>query len=278
MLNKILKTMSVSFLIGALSFAMPVNTVYAQENPDVEFEKVPEDAFADFEEVSDLRAETLRNYSDGDEDLFTVLSKIEKENMLIKLRTEQEKLRLGLEKLKADKQSMEAKMISEKMQREKEAAEEEAIAEKARLERELEYQKIKDESERKERVRELTRDLAEKLTEDPKGDYTALISLLKSENEGVLPKEFLYLDKTTTDGSQSVSSVADSSKDLGKLWDIQSIMGVAGKLVAVVRDRQTNRMFKVSDGTSIDEFLVEKVSPDSISVRVDDIRQVLYLK
>lgn len=221
-------------------------------------------------------------------DLFQVVSDMERKNMLIKLQMEQEKLQISLQRLKQEKESINNKANEEKNKREQEQrdinkklAEEDLARKKA--EAELEKNKMIER-----RKQDLITSVAKAFADNPKQDYSGLLSMIKAENNGVVPTELQFVeDKMKAIQAEERAKLAKKAVNqltinkniaLEKALEVYSIIGLKGELIATVKNKLNAQTFKVKEGTQISNgFVVSGISPEAVTFTRNNEVKTLYL-
>ncbi|MDR2933670.1 MAG: hypothetical protein LBU68_00075, partial [Rickettsiales bacterium] len=124
--------------------------------------------------------------------------------------------------------------------------------------------------------------------ENPKQDYTGLLSMIKAENNGVVPSELQFVedrmkaqqieDQKQLAQKAASSIVVDQKVALEKALEVYSIIGIKGELIATVKNKLNAQSFKVKEGTQISNgFVVSQISPEFITFTKGTETKTLYL-
>jgi len=294
------------FLLFLLSIGLLFasnNYVYAQDTDD---ESDEEEVEQNTEKQEDKEAKSQNSSSAIEEkkeesmldklekadlskiDLFQVVSDMERKNMLIKLQMEQEKLQISLQRLKQEKESINAKVKEEKLKKAQEQREiDKKVAEEnlARKKAEAEIEKTKMIEQRKQ---DLITSVARAFAENPNQDYSGLLSMIKAENNGVVPTELQFIeDKMKAMQAEERAKLAkaavnsvniDKKIALEKALEVYSIIGLKGELIATVKNKLNAQTFKVKEGTQISNgFVVSQIAPESVTFTKGNEVKTLYL-
>ena len=287
-LNKLNKKNYILFLFMLiLSFTFNVANVKAQANDnqdeyyedDEEYDKSEEDVANDedlgneYDEGSDLYENTvdiddpngMYKLDDLTASTFKQITSMERQNAIMKLKIEQGKLKLDLEKQEAEKKKLALNLADEEKARELKREEQERKIEETRKKaRELE-EKEQEERKKKQQEEELNRKIMDKINSadltNP-DDVQALSQLLS-----------LAGGNTASLQNKNVRK-ADNIEDK---YVIKSSAGAGGNLVANIENIEKKSTFKVRNGSVLDGWLVESVKSSSILLKKDGIAKVMYL-
>ena len=299
------------------------NAVKAQEAEE-DYEEAEDEDFEDFEdngngeddteeednefEVDNGSGSSLYENEEGLEDeeglykldnitaeTFQKISDMERENALIKLKIEQGKLKLDLEKQAAEKKKLAANLVEEERQRAlKREAEERKIRqdrlkdeqeqEKENLERE---KKIKEEEAAKKKAEQeaaISQELMEKIrTADLSNpdDIIALTQLmsLATGKQADLSGLGKGISKETSRASKLWGDDEKKEIPFEQKYEVKSIMGVGDKLVATIKysEYEKTRIFKVKVGSYIEDWNVSDIKGSSVLLKRGSEIKVLNL-
>jgi hypothetical protein len=257
-----------------------------------------QDTFDDYGDTEVVAEEMLiEDIFDGGEfqetdDLFSIMTEIERKNALIKLKSEQEKLQLSLDELKAKKEAarleLEAKTLKKRMEAETEKRRAEA------LQKEMDAQRLKEEEEARVEAKkqEIIDSLINAILEDPEGDHYDLALLVKKENNGVLPEEIAFmadfLDRRQNEEAKKEAEKQlalnqkgfvkmEQEQDISDLIAIDSIMGIKGELIAVIKNIKSGKTSKIAKGNIVDKFEVIKITNESVVFKKAGKVYTLYM-
>ena len=271
---------------------VPNSYIFAQESDEEETEEQEVEVEQKDSSTSNKKEESVLDKLEKTDlnkiDLFQVVSDMERKNMLIKLQMEQEKLQISLQRLKQEKESINNKANEEKRKKAQEQREmDKKIAEEelARKKAEADLEKSKMIEHRKQ---DLITSVAKAFAENPKQDYSGLLSMIKAENNGVVPAELQFVeDKMKAIQAEEKAKLAkkavnqlaiDKRIALEKALEVYSIIGLKGELIATVKNKLNAQTFKVKEGTQISNgFVVSGVSPEGITFTRGTEVKTLYL-
>ncbi len=290
MLKNKISYFAILLSLGLLAnVAIPVNYAFAQEDEayeeEYEEESYEEDSASPKEESL---LDKLANTDLDKVDLFQVISDMERKNMLIKLQMEQEKLQLNLQRLQQEKESMNVKAHEEKLKRDLKQRELDSKTAEEDLARQRAKAEVEKEQIVERRKQTLITAVAEAFAENPNQDYSGLLSMIKSENSGVVPPELKFIDdrmqaqqaeeKEKLAKQAASSIVVDQRVALEKALEVYSIIGIRGELIATVRNKLNAQSFKVKEGTQISNgFVVSTIAPEFITFTKGNETKTLYL-
>jgi len=288
-----LKNKFLLFLLSISLLFMSNHCVYSQESDDESDDQEEVEQNTDKNETVEKKKEEsvldkLEKADLSKIDLFQVVSDMERKNMLIKLQMEQEKLQISLQRLKQEKESINNKANEEKNKREQEQRDiNKKIAEEdlARKKAEAELEKNKMIERRKQ---DLITSVAKAFADNPKQDYSGLLSMIKAENNGVVPTELQFVeDKMKAIQAEERAKLAKKAVNqltinkniaLEKALEVYSIIGLKGELIATVKNKLNAQTFKVKEGTQISNgFVVSGISPEAVTFTRNNEVKTLYL-
>ena len=239
-----------------------------EEISDEEFEEGygSEELYANEEGLDDPN--NMYKLDDIAASTFQQISNIERENALMKLKIEQGKLKLDLEKQKAEKKKITASVEEDARQRKiKQQEQKRKLTEEIRKQKQ---QEEKDEEERKKKSRdaEINQKLLDKLDsadfsnpEDVKA-LTTLMSLSTGKP----------VDKVLGSGNMQKDEVSFDDK-----YAVKSIMGAAGNMIANIENIAKKTTFKVKVGSIIDQWVVADIRGTSVLLKRGDEIKVMNL-
>ena len=279
------------FILMLLSvFTFNTSPVFAQEE-DFEEEIVEDEEFLDEEEEfledeeefldEEMEADDLYANEEGIDDptgmykldditaeTFQKISNIERENALMKLRIEQGKLKLDLQKQAAEKKKIEANALEDERQREIKKEEQERKLAQARRKEQEELDKDLAEKKKKQQEEELQKKLMEKINSADLSNPDDVASLTQLMT--------LATGKSVSDlGKGNMKEKEEVPFD--EKYTVKSIMGAAGNLVANVENTVKKSTFKVRAGSVIDGWFVEDVKGTSVLLKKDGQMKVMNL-
>ena len=198
---------------------------------------------------------------------FQQISNIERENALMKLKIEQGKLKLDLEKQKAEKKKITAGVEEDARQRKiKQQEQKRKLAEEIKKQKQQE-EKEEEERKKKSRDAEINQKLLDKLNsadfsnpEDVKA-LTALMSLSTGKP----------LDKALGSGNMQKEETLEDK------YSVKSIMGAGGNMVATIENIAKKSTFKVKVGSIIDQWLVADIRGTSVLLKKGSEIKVMNL-
>ncbi len=288
-----LKNKFLLFLLSISLLFMSNHCVYSQESDDESDDQEEVEQNTEKNETVEKKKEEsvldkLEKADLSKIDLFQVVSDMERKNMLIKLQMEQEKLQISLQRLKQEKESINNKANEEKNKREQEQRDiNKKIAEEdlARKKAEAELEKNKMIERRKQ---DLITSVAKAFADNPKQDYSGLLSMIKAENNGVVPTELQFVeDKMKAIQAEERAKLAKKAVNqltinkniaLEKALEVYSIIGLKGELIATVKNKLNAQTFKVKEGTQISNgFVVSGISPEAVTFTRNNEVKTLYL-
>ena len=194
-------------------------------------------------------------------DTFQKISDIERENVLMKLKIEQQKLKLDLEKQEVEKRKLKNREIDEERQRKIKIEEEERKLAQEKKKTELEQEKLNAEKKAKEQQEELQNQIKEKIASSDLTDPNAIKSL-KTLMATLTGKPIPDLGAGRVGGSDE-----DSYSSFEDRYKLKSIIGAGGKLSANIENKSKGTTFKVSQGSKIEEWVVEDIRGTSILLK-----------
>ena len=272
-------------------FTFNTSPVFAQEEEFeeefIENEEVLEEELAEDEEFDDdefddeMESDDLYANEEGIDDptgmykldditaeTFQKISNIERENALMKLRIEQGKLKLDLQKQEAEKKKIEANALEDERQREIKKEEQERKLNQARRKEQEELDKEMAEKKKKQQQEELQKKLMDKINSADLTNPDDVASLTQLMT--------LATGKTVNDlGKGNMNEKEEIPFD--EKYTVKSIMGAAGNLVANVENTVKKTTFKVRTGSVIDGWFVEDVKGTSVLLKKDGQMKVMNL-
>ncbi len=261
------------------SFTFNARNVMAQAYDDEEEEFYDDEEYEDEEDEDEYEdgADLYENTVDIDDpngmykldDLtaatFKQITSLERKNALMKLKIEQEKLKLDLKKQEAEKKKLAIQQEDEERTRKLKLEEQERKAAEARRKDEEALAKEKAEREKEQQNAEINRKISE---------LVSTADLSDPENMKML-NQLLALSGGNTDILKN--SNTKDKKELEDKFSIKSIVGAGGNLIANVENLEKKSTIKVTKGTILDGWLVESIKSSSILLKKDGIAKVMYL-
>jgi hypothetical protein len=274
-------------LLSAFTFAFTPARAQTQEEDtpaeeeeyfDEEEENYDDEAFQGgdvYENTIDLD-DTEGNYKldDATAQTFQTMTSMERENAIIKLRIEQGKLKLDLEKQKAEKRKLDLAMADDEKTRELKREEQERKAEQERKKAEEEAERSRSEQEKKKREEEINRQIMTKLqtVDFSNPDEVNAVTQLMA----MVPGNDRQLSSITNNANKSQQAPKDTMTFEDK-YAIKTIIGAGGNLVATIENKEKKSTFKVSSGSMMDGWTVDSVKNSSILLKKDGLSKVMYL-
>jgi hypothetical protein len=285
-------------LLSAFAFAF--NTARAQDAPadekgieaeaEEEYldEELPEEDEEAYEEETFQGSDVYENTSglddpdglykldDATAQTFQTMTSMERDNAIMKLKIEQGKLKLDLEKQKAEKRKLAMTLADDEKARELKREEQERKAEQERRKAEEETEKLKAEQDKKKREDAINKQIMEKLqtvdfsNPDEVNAVTQLMAMVPGNDRSL----------SSLNNNASARSQTQDRKDTATFEDkygIKAIVGAGGNLVATIENKEKKSTFKVSAGSMIDGWVVESVKSSSVLLRKDGANKVMYL-
>ncbi len=285
----------VLFTMLAFIFTFNTSAVFAQSQTDNEEEEYSdegeeyldeEDAVDEGEDMGDEEfadeeggAELYENEEGIDDpdgmykldnitaETFQKISNIERENALMKLKIEQEKLKLDLQKQEAEKKKLAASIEDDARNRKIKQEEQDRKIEQER--RKAEEEKAKSDAERKKKEQEeaVSQQLIDKINSadlSNPDDIKALTSLMS-----------LVTGKKPSDlGAGRIEKEEVSFDDK---YRVKSIIGAAGNLVANIENTEKKSTFKVRNGSYIEDWAVQDIKGTSVLLKKGSEVKVMNL-
>lgn len=226
------------------------------------------------------------------DDLFSIMTEIERKNALIKLKSEQEKLQLSLDELKAKKENTRLELEAKTLKKKMEAETEKRRAEQ--LQKEMDSQRLKEEEAARVEAKkqEIIDSLISSIMEDPDGDHYDLALLVKKENNGVLPEEISFMSEFLERKQNEEAKIEaekqlaltqkgfvkmEQEQDISELISIDSIMGIKGELIAVIKNIRSGKTSRIAKGNIVDKFEVIKITNESVVFKKAGKVYTLYM-
>jgi len=199
---------------------------------------------------------------------FQKISNIERENALMKLKIEQEKLKLDLERQKAEKKRIAANVEEDARQRKINRQEQERkLAEEIKMQKAQEEKDI-EEKKKKDREEEINKKLLDKINDadlsNPE-DVKALTTLMS-------------LSTGKTVGTALGAGVTQKEEvPFDEKYTVKSIIGAGGNLIANIENATKKTTFKVRTGSVIDGWVVDDIKGTSVLLKKGSEIKVMNL-
>lgn len=200
------------------------------------------------------------------------MTSMERENAIMKLQIEQEKLRIDLEKQRAEKKKVALSLEDDERNRKiKIEDQEKKLTEERRKEKEAQ-DKVAAEAEKKKQADEVNRVIMEKVKSadlsnpDEVQAINQLMRLAGGSAESV--------------GQLNVSNpgaAARKETPLEERFAIKSIMGAGGNLAANLENKEKGTTVKIRNGSDLDGWTVESIKNSSILLKKDGASKIMYL-
>ena len=259
-------------LLFTMNFSLQTKIVYANDNEDVieDTEETSENEETENSTGNSNVYDNEKGLEDAGDmykldkmtaDTFQKISNIERENILMKLKIEQQKLKLDLEKQEVEKRKLKNREIDDERQRKIRIEEEERKLAQEKKKTELEQERLNEEKKAKEKQEELQNQIKEKLASADLTDPAA-IKGLKSLMASIGGKS-VDLGAGRIGGNND----ADSYSSFEDRYKLKSIIGAAGKMSANIENTAKGSTFKVSQGSRIEEWVVEDIKGTSILLK-----------
>ena len=285
----------VLFTMLAFIFTFNTSAVFAQSQTDNEEEEYSdegeeyldeEDAVDEGEDMGDEEfadeeggAELYENEEGIDDpdgmykldnktaETFQKISNIERENALMKLKIEQEKLKLDLQKQEAEKKKLAASVEDDARNRKIKQEEQDRKIEQER--RKAEEEKAKSDAERKKKEQEeaVSQQLIDKINSadlsnpDDIKALTNLMSLVTGKKPSDLGAGRVEKDEVSFDDK----------------YRVKSIIGASGNLVANIENTVKKSTFKVRNGSYIEDWAVQDIKGTSVLLKKGSEVKVMNL-
>lgn len=285
----------VLFTMLAFIFTFNTSAVFAQSQTDNEKEEYSdegeeyldeEDAVDEGEDMGDEEfadeeggAELYENEEGIDDpdgmykldnitaETFQKISNIERENALMKLKIEQEKLKLDLQKQEAEKKKLAASVEDDARNRKIKQEEQDRKIEQER--RKAEEEKAKSDAERKKKEQEeaVSQQLIDKINSadlsnpDDIKALTNLMSLVTGKKPSDLGAGRVEKDEVSFDDK----------------YRVKSIIGASGNLVANIENTVKKSTFKVRNGSYIEDWAVQDIKGTSVLLKKGSEVKVMNL-
>ena len=198
---------------------------------------------------------------------FQQISNIERENALMKLRIEQGKLKLDLEKQKAEKKKIEASVAEDARQRKIKQQEQER-----KLAEEIKKQKLQDEKDAEERRKksqedEINKKLLEKINSAD----------LSNPDDVKALTQLMSLSTGKSVGGALGTGATKEVVPFDEKYSVKSIIGAGKNLIANIENIAKKSTFKVRVGSAIDEWIVEDIRGTSVLLKKGNDVKIMNL-
>ncbi len=209
-------------------------------------------------------------------DTFQQITDIERENALMELQIKQEKLKLDLEKQRAEQVKLETKLLDEERERILKQEEQERLITQEKLKAEEEEVKKEEARKKLEQEEELNNTLLEKINSadlSNPDDINAVAQLMSF----VTGKKVSDLGAARIESRKPVEEEEVKEELFEEKYVIKSIIGVAGDLIANLENIDTGRPVKAKKGFNVEGWYVKEIKGSSIVVEKDGQISVIYL-
>ncbi|MBD5405405.1 hypothetical protein HDR59_02535 [bacterium] len=242
---------------------------YDDEEYDEEFDDVGDE----YDEGSDLYENTvdiddpngMYKLDDATAAMFNQITSMERQNAIMKLKIEQGKLKLDLEKQQAEKKKLILQQEDEDRTRKIKLEEQDRKAEEARRKAETERQQQDIEAQKKKQEAELNLKISEAISS----------ANLSNPDDVAKLNQLLVLSGGNAESLKQANSKQKTSVE--DKYTIKSIVGAGGNLIANVENVEKKSTIKLSTGSLLDGWLVESIKSSSILLQKDGVKKVMYL-
>ena len=282
MINLKNKLFYILLILGLLTFSTKSKVVFAAEDDDIEEMEEIEDGDSLKEQKQKTNLYDNEKGLEGDKmykldsvtaDTFQKISNIEKENVLMKLKIEQEKLKLEIEKQEIEKRRLKSNELDLERQRKIKIEEQERKLALEKKKTDEEVARIEAEKQEKIKQETLNKQIMDKINSADMSnseDVKYLTQLLSMANNG--KQGFSDLGSGRSKYEQDEKEVPFEEK-----YKLRSIIGAGGKLTANIQNLQKNISFKVKQGSFIDDWSVTDIKGTSVLLQNGKKRKVLSL-
>ena len=243
------------------------NDEYLDENIDPEEDSNNIDLYENEEGVED--SDGLYKFNEITAETFKQISNIEKENTLMKLELERGKLKMDLEKQKAEKKKIALSFEDEQRKRMIEQEEENrTLAELRRKQKKADEEAAAEEKAKKQKE-EMNKKLLDKIN-----------SADLSNPDDIKALTQLYILTTGKELNIKTEDKRENEKPevpLEERFAVKSVMGAAGNLIANIENLEKKTTFKVRVGGYLDNWLVKDIKGTSVLLRRDGNIKILNL-
>jgi len=209
---------------------------------------------------------------------FEQMTNMERENAVMKLQIEQEKLRLDLRRQFVEKKKIELALEDEESNRTLRRSENVRRQREAERRASEEEEDLKRRTEQKRQEEELNRRILASVegADLSNPEQLAAVKQLMSMSSGGVPSNLNAL-MGAPGGGPSISGSQAPSKDFDSKYVIKSIVGAGGNMTANVENVENRQIFRVRVGTVLDGWKVESVTRTSILLKNGEQEKIMNL-
>jgi len=222
--------------------------------------------------------------------LFMKIAEMERDNAIMKLKIEREKLNLDLERQRAEMQKVGLSLEEERAARARRAAEDEALIGEETMRRQLEAERQLAEIDRQNQENELNRRILDRISSADLSDpaQVAAIAQLLAFAPGAattLPaavREQITAEKVSAknarDRNEGAAAAAAQESKLSSKFTIRSIVGARGQFTANLENNETKAVARLRHGSNFEGWIVSNVTRDSVVFSRDGETQTIQMK
>lgn len=214
--------------------------------------------------------------------LFKKMAEMERENAIMKLKIEREKLNLDLKRQRAEMKKVGLSLQEEEAARARRAAEDAFLAEEEVLRRQLEADRQQAEIARQQQENELNRRILDKITNADLSDpdqVSAVAQLLAFAPGATTTLPAVVRDQLSAGrGARAAAPEPEIPETLESKFTIRSIVGAGGKFTANLENKSTAAVVRLRQGSNLEGWTVASVNKDSVVLRREGDTQIIYMK
>ena len=220
--------------------------------------------------------------------LFMQIAEMERDNAIMRLRIERERLNLDLERQRAEMQQVGLALEEERAARARRIAEEEAIAEEEIWMRQIEAERAPAEIDRQQQENELNRRVLDRITSADLSDpaqVSAIAQLLAFAPGAATTLPAAVRDQIIStrdarverDYEPEMPAPAPRPVGFDERFTIRSIAGAGGRFTANVENNDTSATMRLRQGSNLEGWMVSDITRSAVVFRRGAEMQILHM-